>query len=331
MTVSFKQWLSESISYFKDSNRSLPVRLARPLYYIYLATFFTFTSRYPIGTNIFDRDWDALLILDACRVDAMYEVADEYEFIESVDAITSVGSASFEWKNNTFRNRYKSEIKQTAYVTQNPLIDKVLTNGDYTGKPAMPFGPSDWDVVDRDDFQYLEELWRCNFDESSEWLVTNGESSVRHPRHTTDRAIRAGREVDSERLLVHYLYPHDPYIFSDQNVLHNFDEAIKRGDATKNEAWEAYIDHLRIVLDEVEILLNNFDGNVVLSSDHGEAFGKFGFWRHPPGCPLPSVRRVPWVETTGRDSGEYEPIAPGPTEVDTSADVETRMENLGYL
>jgi len=41
----------------------------------------------PVGTNIYERDWDALVVLDACRVDILREVADEYEFIDEVDSV----------------------------------------------------------------------------------------------------------------------------------------------------------------------------------------------------------------------------------------------------
>jgi hypothetical protein len=30
-----------------------------------------------IGTNVFDRDWDVLILLDTCRVDALREVKSE--------------------------------------------------------------------------------------------------------------------------------------------------------------------------------------------------------------------------------------------------------------
>jgi hypothetical protein len=37
--------------------------------------------------------------------------------------------------------------------------------------------------------------------------------------------------------------------------------------------WEAYLDNLRYVLDNIEELLQNVDGKVVISADHGELFG----------------------------------------------------------
>jgi hypothetical protein len=332
MTVSFSGWVSESISTITDGNRSLPARLLRPLYLLYEGAFLSATSRYPIGTNVFDLDWDALIILDTCRVDALAAVAPEYEFLGEVDSIRSVGSSSFEWMNQTFRTSYREEIGDTAYLTQNGFHDQILGKGGITGQATLPIGPSHFDVVDPSDLGYLEGLWQADFEGDSEWMITSEVTERVHPRYTTDRAIRAGRAVDRERLLVHYMYPHDPYVLADPKLQPNFDAALKSGDASREEVWEAYLDNLRFVLDEVELLLENLDrDNVIVSADHGEAFGEYGFYRHPPACPLPSVRRVPWASAAASDERTYDPRAPDPTETETATAVDDRLKQLGYL
>jgi hypothetical protein len=55
------------------------------------------------------------------------------------------------------------------------------------------------------------------------------------------------------------------------------------------------------------------------------------FYRHPPACPIPTVRRVPWVETTGVDKQTVEPTAPPPSDTEDSATAEERLEQLGYV
>ncbi|TKX39417.1 hypothetical protein EXE51_00635 [Halorubrum sp. CGM5_25_10-8B] len=177
MTVSFSGWISESISAIMDGDRSLPVRVLRPLYLLYEGAFLSVTSRYPIGTNVFELDWDALIILDACRVDALAELAPEYEFLEGVDSIRSVGSSSFEWMNQTFRTAYQEEIRDTAYVTQNGFHDRILGKGGITGQALLPIGPSHFDVVDPSDLGYLEGLWRADFEDDS-----SGRSKAKSPR-----------------------------------------------------------------------------------------------------------------------------------------------------
>ncbi|MDL0135133.1 hypothetical protein PNQ27_14665, partial [Halobacterium salinarum] len=195
-----------------------------------------------------------------------------------------------------------------------------------------PFGPTQYDVVDPEEFGYLDELWRAEFDDTSEWMIEGEFGSRVHPRYATDRAIRAGREQPTERLLVHYMYPHDPFPLADTADLFRPFDSLRSGDITREEAWEEYLDHLRFVLDEVERLLNNLEAeNVIISADHGEAFGEYGFYRHVIGCPLPCMREVSWAETSGSDSGEYEASAPAPNSTKETVSAEEQLEDLGYL
>lgn len=331
MTVGLRKWLSQSVANLRDNKKTVLSKLFRPLYYVYVSFFLTITKRWPYGTNVFDKDWDVLIILDACRVDALEEVSDEYQFISVDDSITSVGSTSFEWMNYTFHNRNIGEIKHTAHVTGNGYTDRVLNENGHTGNAAMPFGPSNYNTVSHDDFGYIEELWRADFEEPSRWTVGNGTTRT-HPRYTTERAISAGRERDSERLIVHYMYPHDPFpLADDPDLLRPFD-ALRAGTISRDEAWNEYLDHLRFVLDEVELLLENMDANdVVITADHGEAFGEYGFYRHVIGCPIPCMREVPWVTTSAEDKGTCIPKAPEPETETESVSVENRLEDLGYL
>lgn len=332
MTVSLRGWLGESIETIKEGDRSLPARLIRPLYLLYEGIFLSYTQHYPIGINVFNQDWDALVILDACRVDALQEVAPEYNFIDSLESVRSVGSSSFEWMNQTFSTDYRDEISRTAYVTQNSFTGKILGRGGTTGQATLPVGPSGFDVVDPSELGYLEELWRAGFDTDSEWMAQSEVTERMHPRYTTDRAIRAGRSVDCERLMIHYMYPHDPYILAESKLQPRFDSALKAGRATRAEVWDAYLENLRFVLDEVELLLENLDRDrVFISADHGEAFGEYGFYRHPPACPLPTVRRVPWARVQAKDQETYEPKAPAPDQTGATSSVDERLEQLGYL
>lgn len=332
MAISFKGWVSESVSNLRESDQPFLQRVFRPVYYVYVAFLLSITQWYPLGTNVFERDWDLLIVLDACRVDALRELEDEYEFLNVDDSIVSVGSTSFEWLNHTFDKNHQAKIEQTAHVTGNGYTERVFENNGYTGNAAIPFGPSKYDVVRSNDFGYLEELWRADFDESSEWMVGSGNVARIHPRYTTDRAIRASREHDTDRLIVHYMYPHTPYPLADNPGLQDPFEPLRAGTLSKAEVWDGYLDNLRFVLDEVEMLLENVDAeSVVITADHGEAFGEYGLYWHFIGCPLPVMRQVPWVETTAQNSGTYEPSAPAPDSMVESTTAEQRLQELGYL
>ena len=77
------------------------------------------TSRGILGTNVLSTDFDLVVLLDTCRVDALREVADEYNFINNVESRVSVGGTSGEWIAATFDEIYSETIRNTAYVAAN--------------------------------------------------------------------------------------------------------------------------------------------------------------------------------------------------------------------
>jgi hypothetical protein len=306
-------------------------------YWLYVGAWLAATSRRPVGTNIYDEEWDALFVLDGCRTDLLSEVAHEYTFVTEIDSRRSVGSMSSEWLANTFRQEYRSEIQETAYITANPFTEDVLVGDRLKRLPKVmstPFG-RDWHVVNESEFGLLDEVWRYGWNE--DWGTV-------HPRTVTDRVIQVGRESGFERLIVHYMQPHQPFIadghdltptvgrgaFQDNSSSGNIWSSVRAGEYSFETAWRAYRANLEMVLEEVSLLLKNLDAEtVVITADHGNAVGEWGVHGHPAGFPHPAVKRVPWVETTAHDSEGYEP------EVSMSTDIEMRTEDhlrdLGYL
>lgn len=265
-----------------------------------------------IGRPVWDREWDVLLVLDACRVDLLRSVAGEYPFLGEPDAVGthwSVASKSSDWLRRTFSSEYEEVIGETAYVTGNPFTAKVPLDVE----PAI-----------------LDEVWRYGWDEEL--------STIPAPP-LTDRAISTWRDEDVSRMIVHYMQPHGPFVphpdlgsYGDPDDFGDGfgDLWAKAGDEISTDTiWEAYRDNLRYVLDDVELLVNNVDAEqIVLTADHGNAIGEFGVYGHPQDVLLPSIRRVPWARTSGRDTGAHRPNMErdtGPT------DVEDRLEHLGYV
>lgn len=263
------------------------------------------------GVNIFDRDWDLLIILDACRVDAIEEVADEYQFIDTVDTFTSLGSNSKEWLTRNFTSEFLDEIDETAYITGNPFSEKLLNK-------------KDWFSV--------QEVWKTAWD-SKEGTI--------HPRPITDCAISILRERRPERMILHYMQPHTPFIGFDQSGHHDLNRWDKKGYIQKSEweklrdneidfdtVWSAYLDNLRYVLDDIEVLLNNIDAErVVISADHGECAGEHGLYGHPGAIAVDELREVPWVVTTAEDTGEH---IPKDYEGTSQVSRDDQLKHLGY-
>jgi hypothetical protein len=283
-------------------------------------------SRWPIGTNVFEREWDVLVLLDTCRVDALREVAPEYDFLGDVESIISVGSTSREWMACTFVEEHADELGETIYVSANAFDEQILRES----KPPEHrhgFSWSDWKTVSDDDLLSLDQVWK--------YAPQPPHGHVR-PRHVTDRAIANAREHDPERMIVHYSQPHAPYTADadaeGRDELYEYEkepaEYLKNGGEFRT-VWSAYLSNLRMVLDDVELLLENVDADVVaISADHGEAFGEWGVTEHPIAVLHPNVKRVPWTTTTAANEGTYTPsLEPGTQ----TKQVEEHLRDMGYL
>lgn len=299
----------------------------------YNGLFFSLTSRYPLGTNIFERDWDLLIVLDACRVDALKAVEPEYDFIGEVSSIWSVGSSSHEWLCKTFIETYADQIAETVYLSSNPHTLPTFGGGKRPPqKYVAPIMWAEWDVVDENQFKLLRQIQQDHdLDEFFDTLP---------PDIVTDHAIDVGRTVDADYMIAHYFQPHRPHIAAAYrearpvNAIENHPwEAIQNGDATKHEVWENYLDNLRLALNSIERLLENIDAEtVVITADHGDLFGEFGQYGHPEGFIHPSLKKVPWVLTTATDKGTSTPhVNTKDKSRPSQSELNERLKQLGYL
>ncbi|QSW97951.1 hypothetical protein [Haloterrigena alkaliphila] len=307
---------------------------------------------------------------------------------EAVDSLWSVGSQSAEWMDRTFAPAYREEMARTAYVTGNPFSSQSCEHILVTSDDVLPLTDADFGVFHeawRDDWvdddistippdsltDAAIAIWRrreelgidrvlvhymqphAPFRSEPGWFF--GAADIEHWGQ-----IDAGDEdaVDAsaeEELDLEDLTPEE------REALEAFAEAdddddsmndpwlrVRDGDLPFEAVWAAYRDNLEWVLDDVARLLENCDGRVAMTSDHGNALGEYGVWSHPPGTPVPALRRVPWVVREGADRGTCEPALPdaireggGTDDADASTgrggdepeeddDVESRLEALGY-
>jgi hypothetical protein len=274
-----------------------------------LRTYHDLTGANDRGENVLDREWDLLVVLDACRPDLLPAVADDYAFVPRDPAtVRSVGSSSEEWLDHTFRARDASDV---TYVTANPFAASHL---------------------DADALAAVDHVWRTGWDDDLGTVP---------PRPVTDAAIRHLRE-GAERAVVHYMQPHYPFRsapdlgrmerddFGTPSLDDDVWTRLQVGAVSREDLWAAFVDNLRWVLDDVSVLLSNADADrVVLTADHGNAFGESRIYGHPSGIAIDPLRRVPWVETTATDEGTHEPATA--VEAAEDGDVTDRLRDLGYV
>ncbi|MCT9097030.1 hypothetical protein [Haloarchaeobius sp. HME9146] len=267
------------------------------------------------STNVFEEEWDVLVLLDCARPEFISEVEDEYEFLESgasESTLVSVGSSSEHWLENTFVDTYADEISETAYVTANPNSERTVSSSQ---------------------FALLDEVWRDEWDPDLQTIPAEA---------VTDRAIEAARENDFDRLILHYMQPHPPFVPDmdidamrvtppdKEEAGSNMRDLVLKDGYEPSTLWDAHVENLRYVLDSLEVLLRSLDADsVIISADHGQAFGSWGLYGHPSRVPLPALYTVPWVEVSATDTGEYVPD-PERRATQRDEDLDSKLEALGY-
>lgn len=281
----------------------------------YLRAIQTVGRHLPYGTNVFERPWDVLVVLDGCRADLLAAVADDYAFLTDVGSIRSVGSSSSEWLENTLIGH--PETGRTVMVTANTWTDRYL---------------------DADAFAALDEVWKYAWDDDHGTIP---------PDAITDRAIAYARETESDRLVAHYMQPHHPFVpdpldgddglvrAGSHSTTANPWVALRQNEVSVDRVWAAYRANLHYVLNEVESLCENVDGQVAITADHGNLFGEWGLYGHPMETPVPALITVPWATTTATDrktrTPKIEPPEPLPVSRVYGADTANdRLDALGY-
>lgn len=280
-----------------------------------------FRRRYGDGVDVIQRDWDNLILLDACRFDYFQEVN---TIPGDLDVITSAGAHSWEFMESNFVGR---DLHDTVYVTANPHSEKLADDTFYTIETVL-----------------------------DKWQKDPGTVL---PRDVVQEAMGAHNEYPNKRLIVHFMQPHKPWLgptaerirervdLKGWDKYHARDESVDRtgvslwkaareGHVTQEEIVRGYTETLEIVLKEVQELLESLDGKSIVTADHGEMLGeqivpgtrrRYG---HPHDIYTPELCRVPWLETdyeTRREVESEEPI--GFQGLDDSV-VNDRLQALGY-
>jgi hypothetical protein len=237
------------------------------------------------------------------------------EVVGTGEPILSVASTSTEWMDVTFDDTYASEIAETAYVSANPYSQR----------------------LNKSKFGLINHVWRDHWDDS---LGTIPADPV------TDHGIAVARSGKFDRVILHYMQPHFPFIGGTQfghlgreafNIGsgegQNIWRMIESGTVDSEEAIEAYYDNLRYVFEFVKTLLENVDGQVVISADHANALGEWNMWGHRAYVPFRAVREVPWDKRDCVDSETYEPdVGLDDLKDDRTAEgVNDRLRSLGYV
>lgn len=288
-----------------------------------------FRREYGSGIDFLQRDWDYLVILDACRYDIFKEVS---PIDGELDYVISKGSHSLEFCTANFAG---NRFYDTVYVTANGYGARV-------GEGVFH------DLIFTDD----------NTDHDFDVLHSTYEGIA--PGTVYNTALKAIEKYPNKRIIVHFMQPHGPYLgdeaarirdriegeglivrsrqpemieqysTSEDYVVSTLLGAARMGYVSESELKRVYIENLNIVLKHVKKLINSLNGKIIITSDHGNYLGEKGKFGHPKYEYSKELRQVPWL-TIDSDSRpeiiEMEPIE------DTNIcdeSVEKRLRDLGY-
>jgi len=225
------------------------------------------------GSDIFEEDWDNLVILDACRYDYFREYSDIPGRLETR---ISRGSMTKEFIWGNFENR---RLDDTVYVSSNPWYGRIHED------------------INSD----IHEYTLCQRD-AFDGIAT-------YPSTVTDAAIEHEEEYPNKRLIVHYFQPHGPYFNEDGTERFRF-PGENKSNCNPEEFEDAYVTNLKLVLSDTKQLLQSLSGKTVVTADHGELLGErlppfpVRQYQHPPGVYIDSLVKVPWLIVDDGDRKE---------------------------
>ena len=261
------------------------------------------------GVDVFDEDWDNLVILDACRYD-LFEA--EHDLPGRLEARRSRGSSTVEFLKANFDER---DLEDIVYVTANPQL--------YRHDSITPSLHATINV-------WQEKGW-------------NSDYRTVLPETLTEHARKAASEYPDKRLVVHYIQPHYPFIGPTGQEHFDLDslaiwKRVRNGDLSVSDdvLRQAYRENLQLVLPHVRELLDAFRGKTVVTADHGQAIGErvgpvpIQCYGHPTSVYASPLVKVPWlVHESGerKDIVAEQPQETGDIENDVVSD---RLKQLGY-
>lgn len=211
---------------------------------------------YEEAVHVMDKDWDVLVILDACRAD-IFEDTIGTDGFDHYERATSLGSHSSEWVR---RNFHGESYGDTVYVSANPHTN----------------------LLAHDAFHDIIELWDTHYDE---------ELGTVHPEAVAEAAKDAADKCPNKRLIVHFMQPHGPLIGSDESTPFESDDAYWQA---YTETLKLAYPYAKSVAEDVrgKAVITADHGQINMEG----IFKHLGLKSHKPRLRLPGLVEVPWAE-----------------------------------
>lgn len=272
--------------------------------------------------DIHGTDWTCLVVLDACRYDTLEKVYSDY-FRGHLHKKISRGSNTPQWLERTFPDWY-----DYSYISANPFVN---SKGIKISECNKSFN-SIWKA--KDHFKLIVDSWLLDWDEQLKAIHPKAVVN-RALKYPCDKIIvhlmqphapylsckeEITRKLDEKhfgqiasktrtkiwmklplrvlKLLSGFLsflpFKLKCFFMSLIGEETYFCKIALKGGTKKIQ--EYYEDNLRTALQCIKLLVQNQNGKVIVTSDHGEALGESGRWGHNYDDDHSILRTVPWLE-----------------------------------
>lgn len=278
--------------------------------------------------DFLESDWDVCIVLDACRYDVFTEIYDDY-LEGDLEKRRSPGSSTPEWAYRTFTDSH-----DLAYFSGNPFINdlgislhelKWGASCDYrwTANDHIAEVVDVWNHGWDDDLGTVPPSALARAYRERRSLVDRHERTVLHYMQPhapylsrgsgqklkrIQRGIRRQGEQDANGdgggsgSVMDVIRPKVEGVLDGNRFVQKLGlwleldtkSVVRNG--TRDTGLQLHRENLRLVLEEIARLIPDLDGRVVVTADHGEAFGENGVWEHHIETHIPSLVEVPWLE-----------------------------------
>ncbi|OYT55955.1 MAG: hypothetical protein B6U76_04725 [Desulfurococcales archaeon ex4484_217_2] len=279
------------------------------------------------GINVLNLDWDHLIILDACRCDIFKHVYKEF-FPSDAEfkCVISPASSTMEFVRKNLDDNIKEKLKNTLFVNSNPVIDHILgARLEMLFHKYIPVWREHWDSkigTVRPEVTYYVALRTYVRNPGKRMIIWFLQPHYPYLNEKFAHINVLGKEQHNRNISsilrsILYKIPEKDKNIEKVIVLTALIKSIVKlgclflGGPSKlgvymrrntHEVIRAYISNLIKVLYYVKKLAEVLPGKIVITSDHGEAFGEplskllpLRVYGHPSRIRISSLTQVPYL------------------------------------
>lgn len=275
--------------------------------------------------NFLEEDWDYAIILDSARYDIFEEVYSDY-FSGNLEKRKSKASATPEWADKVLDGRHN-----ITWFSANPFINGTglpiceIGSVNYDTVPSrhiasiVDLWDEAWDdnlgTVRPEDVNrefreriddYADRKTVIHYMQPHAPFLGHGKSRINsHLKESfsnlkdqsQDNEGLSGKLDDRLEKFIGHIEDTETVmklgLYSSLGLKSMF-EAL-RGN-TREVFMDYHRENMQKVMKHASDLAKDLDGKVVITSDHGEAFGEQGVWEHHAETHIPPLVEVPWLE-----------------------------------